>query len=219
MKDFDFYQIVGVIAPGMVVVVGGLFLFYPAEQKNLISIASVSIGSLGVGVILAYVVGQLLQAVGNGIESIWWWLWRGMPTDWIRTGRHNLIAPAQRSHLQERLKCMLNDKDFTIENANRTHWFAITRQVYAAVSAANRASRVDIFNGNYGLCRGITAGFTVLLVAFAIINLQSWKTELILGILIALSVFRMHRFGVHYGREVFVQYLQAQDASEPRKQQ
>ena len=208
MKEFDFYEVTGVITPGMVMVVGTVILFFPDQHHNLLSIANVSLGSLGLGLILAYVAGQLLQAVGNGLETVWWWLWGGMPTDWIRSGKHDLIATAQLSLMQARLRMMLADSSFDPSASDRNHWYSITRQVYAAVSAAGRSTRIDIFNGNYGLCRGIAAGLVVLLVWSAIVNWRAWEVELMLAILISLAIYRMHRFGVRYGRELFIQYLQ-----------
>ena len=208
MKEFDFYGTAGVIAPGMVFIVGLVVLFFPHHSKDLMAISDVSLGSLGVGLILAYVAGQLLQAVGNAIETVWWWFWSGMPTDWVRSGKHELISPSQRMLLESRIRLTINDPTFALSGTTDKHWYAITRQLYAAVAAADRSARIDIFNGNYGLCRGIAAGLFVLLVTSAIMHWQAWKVELLLAALIALAIYRMHRFAVRYGREVFAQYLQ-----------
>lgn len=207
MKEFDFYEVIGVIAPGMVLIVGAVFLFFPDQQQNLMGIANLSLGSLGVGLILAYVAGQLLQAVGNVLDTVWWSLWGGMPTDWVRSGKHALIAESQRNLIRERICIMLNNSSFDLSATDTKHWYSITRQIYAAVSAAGRAARVDIFNGNYGLCRGIAAGFLLLLAGSIIVNWRAWQIETVLVILIAFSIYRMHRFGVRYGRELFVQFL------------
>ncbi len=208
MKDWDFYQIAGVIAPGMVLVVGGSILFFPAYYNGLLAVANVSLGSFGVGLILAYVAGQLLQAIGNGVEAVWWRLWGGMPTDWIRTSKHEIVAPAQRELVQSRVRDIINDSSFTLSHATNKHWHVITRQIYAAVAAANRSARVDIFNGNYGLCRGIAAALLLLLAGSTVVHWREWKIEVVLALLMTLAVYRMHRFGVRYGRELFVQYLQ-----------
>lgn len=208
MKEFDFYGTAGVIAPGMVFIVGLVILFFPDRSNDLMAISNVSLGSLGVGLILAYVAGQLLQAIGNAIEAAWWWCWGGMPTDWVRSGKHPLLAPAQCKLLETRIRMTVNDDTFSLASATRDHWYAITRQVYAAVAAAGRSERIDIFNGNYGLCRGIAAGLLVLLVTSGILHWRAWRVEVILAVLIALATYRMHRFAVRYGREVFAQYLQ-----------
>ena len=208
MKEFDFYGTVGVIAPGMVMVLGTVVLFFPSDGNALLAVANLSLGSLGVGLIVAYVAGQLLQAIGNGVEAVWWRLWGGMPTDWIRTGKHEIVAPAQRERVQSRVREVISDPSFVLSRVTAKNWYSITRQIYAAVAAANRSNRVDIFNGNYGLCRGIAAALLLLLAGAVVAHWWEWNIELVLALLLALAVYRMHRFGVRYGRELFVQYLQ-----------
>jgi hypothetical protein len=208
MKEFDFYGTAGVIAPGTVLVVGMTIMFFPDQGDLLKTIFDVSLGSLGIGLVLAYVAGQLLQAVGNAIEAAWWRPWGGMPTDWVRTDKRDLLSPSQRALIESRLRVALKDPDLSFTSVTAKHWYAITRQVYAAVAAASRNERVDIFNGNYGLCRGVAAGLMVLLISQLVINWQAWKTEMLLVFLLGLAIYRMHRFAIRYGREVFVQYLQ-----------
>jgi len=208
MKEFDFYQIAGVIAPGTVVIVGGVLLFFPNQQQAVLSISNVSFGSLGIGMILAYVVGQLLQAIGNGLENLYWWFWGGMPTDWVRTGKHELISPQQQELLQNRLRQMFSKESFSISaDLNVKRWYSIVRQVNAVVEAEGRSKRVEIFNGNYGLTRGIAAAFLLLLAAVLITDWRACKIELVLALLLGLSIYRMHRWGRNYGRELFVQFL------------
>lgn len=213
MKDLDYYEVFAVIAPGMVLIIGAVFLFFPEKYDTLNSLSNVSLGSLGVGMLLAYVAGQLLQAVGNIIEQLWWWSWQGKPLDWIRSGKHELVAGQQRATLQTRVGGMLHDPGFTFAGISPSDWFSVTRQLYAAVAASGRAARIDIFNGNYGLCRGIAAAFLVLVVSSFFTKSFSWRTDATLVALATIATFRMHRFGVRYGRELCVQYLQLPDAN------
>jgi len=208
MYKFDFYEIIGVIAPGMMVLIGGIVLIYPGQYEKIVSFANLSIGGLGVGLLLAYVAGQLVQAIGNGIEKIWWKLCGGMPTDWLRTGTRHLIADAQRDLVQVRLNQMLRKSGFELNNTiDPKQWYSITRQIYAVVSAAKRSARVDTFNGNYGLCRGIISSVFVLLVFVGSVNFCEWRIELSLLVIFALALYRMHHFGILYARELFVQFL------------
>jgi len=211
MKDFDFYQVIGVISPGVIVVTGGIVLFFPEQRQNLESISNLSIGGLGLGLILAYALGQLLQAFGSIIEKIWWKFWGGMPIDWVRSGKRDLVAESQRKQIQRHAQTMLNDQSLDFTSIDAKQWYSIVRQMYAAVSIEARASRIDVFNANYGLCRGVVASFLALFAATVIKDWQLWILELVLVILIALSIFRMHRFGVHYARELFIQFLDSQD--------
>jgi hypothetical protein len=47
----------------------------------------------------------------------------------------------------------------------------------------------------------------MLLPGVTLMDWQAWRIEIILGILAAISIYRMHLFGVHYGRKLFVQFL------------
>ncbi len=211
MRKFDFYEFTGIIAPGMLVVVGGVVVLFPnyGEMKKL---ADLSVGGLGLGVLIAYVAGQLLQALGNGIEKVWWWIKGGMPTDWVRTEKNNLIADAQRKLLRDKVRQMLKDTAFELNAIfPERQWYSITRQIYAKLDADKRA-RVDIFNGNYGLHRGIASGLLVLLLMVIFKDWQAWRIEFALVVLFGLAIYRMHRFAIHYGRELFVQFLETATA-------
>jgi len=74
------------------------------------------------------------------------------------------------------------------------------------VAGAGKAARVDTFNGNYGLLRGLAAAFVVLIVVASVIGKGIWIVSALL-ILLLLAIQRMHRFAVHYAIEVFTQYL------------
>lgn len=205
MRQFDFYEFVGVIVPGAVFLTG-VALAWP-DGSPLERIGDLSIGGLGLGVILAYAAGHLVQAVGNMVEKAWWWAWGGMPSDWPRSGSHTLIAPHQVSQLEERVRTLLHQPDFKLSPTGRHDWYSIVRQVYAAVAGDSRSSRVDVFNGNYGLCRGLAASFLTLIPSVALIHWPGWGMVAGLAIAAGIALYRMHRFGVHYGREVFVQFL------------
>lgn len=207
MKDFDFYQIAGVIAPGMVVIAGVVFLFFPEEQKAVLSISNVSIGGLGVGLLIAYVVGQLLQAIGNGFEEFWWWIRGGWPTDWVRTGKHKPMQPDQLMIIQEKLRVILKNDHFNVESLTRKEWRSVTSQIYSKVENANVNRRVDIFNANYGLSRGLVA--TTFVLMFGQVLCCGWTIAIwlfLLGLLI-LSIYRMDRAGRTYARELFSKFL------------
>jgi hypothetical protein len=206
MKQFDFYEFTGILVPGATVLTGAVVLFPGWGLPALIK--DTSIGGLGVFIVLAYVLGHLVQAVGNGIESIWWKIWGGMPTDWLRTKPDCLLAPSQLTVLEKAVKERLGLDGLQISHSTAGQWYAVTRQVYAEVAGAGRAARIDVFNGNYGLNRGIGAGLLVVLV-IALINWPvDWTFAGGVTAALALAIYRMHRFARHYAREVFVQFLQ-----------
>jgi len=214
MRQFDLHEFLGYIAPGMLLLVG-IRCIWPDAEKVL-PVSSITFGGFGIGVVLAYAAGQLLQTLGNGIEKAWWGLWSGMPTDWLRTGKHELVAPEQSVRVEAKIKRMLANESFDISGISAKHWYSIIRQVYAAVAGAGRGTRIDVFNGHYGLCRGMAASLLVLVVCNLVTNLPAWKIHILLIILVGLSVFRMHQFGVRYGREVFVQFLELSDRQDRR---
>jgi hypothetical protein len=197
--DFSFYEFAAIIAPGAVVLFGASILF--PGHLALGSLTDVHLGGLGVFVLLAYVV-HLTQAVGNGLESAYWKCWGGMPSEWVRRGE--LLPPRQSERLLQVIAPLVGSP----ESLDRKQWYAATREVSAAVGKAGRAERVNAFLGNYGLSRGIAAAGIVLCALAAVASgLGAWRAMLLMLAGTAVAVFRMHRFGKHYARELFVQYL------------
>jgi hypothetical protein len=207
-KEFSFYEFAGVLAPGALVLFG-LGYVVPA-LASFKSPADLQLGGLGVFVVLAYVAGHLTQAVGNAIEWLYWACWRGMPTQWVRRGA--LLSKAQIERIGSIAKA--NWEITELSAVSEKEWFAVGREMNARLVAANRTGRLDVFNGNYGLTRGIAAATLVILAATALLQgLATWKAEVGLAVVFAVALFRMHRFGVHYARELYVQYLDVERAA------
>lgn len=205
-KQFDFYEFAGIVMPGAILLVG-LTQVSP-KIAAVIPSKDMSLGNLGVFLILAYAAGHLLQAAGNLVENLWWYL-PGMPTDWVRTDTGHLLSPGQRSTLQEQLPAKLGlSSSFSFDNVDPKAWFGITRQVYAAVAAAGRSGRVDTFNGNYGLNRGLGASLLIVAIILLTDDRSNWPYAIGLAAAALAALYRMHRFGRHYARELFVQFLQ-----------
>jgi hypothetical protein len=205
-KQFDFYEFAGIVMPGAILI-AGLSRVVPSVG-SVIAVKDISLGALGLFLILSYAAGHLLQSIGNFLEFLWWHF-PGLPTDWVRTDRGHLLSPAQRSALEQQLPKKLTLKgSFSFTAVTAKQWFAISRQVYAAVAAAKRSNRIDTFNGNYGLNRGLAAAFLVAAVVTLIQSRINWPYAVGLVLAASLALLRMHRFGRHYARELFVQFLQ-----------
>ncbi len=133
MKDFDPYEYVGVIAPGAVIAIG-LFVQWPAAKQVLLA-KEFSLGEFGIFLIFAFIIGHLVQALGNGIERLFFAPVGGMPTNWMLRESCALISPSQRDRVFSKISLAQNQ---TIEPQviSKSHWYALTREIYALVAAA-----------------------------------------------------------------------------------
>lgn len=207
MDKFSYYDVLGVLAPGTVFLAGLLLLFGNLQSARLLE--GVSVGGLGVFAILGYASGQMVQAFGNALESVYWWFWGGMPSDWVRTGRQEKLPLSSAQLNQLRNVCTSNLR-LTIEGAiqdlSYDEWDGITSQIYAAVETEGQSQRLSTFNSNYGFHRGLTVAILLLAVA-GFVDGRFWIGFAGLGAAI-LTLYRMHRFARHYARELFVQAIQ-----------
>jgi hypothetical protein len=203
VREFSFYDFAGVIAPGALLLFGTTYLL--PGVGDLCALMQMELGGLGVFALLAYVAGHLAQAVGNLFESAYWKAWGGMPSVWVLRGE--LLGATQLDRLaavvRERLAIP------SLRDSTAPAWLAATREIYAGIAAAGRAARVDTFNGNYGMMRGTAAAALALAVlALATRGLAAWRVEVALVVVAVVAAYRMHRFAVHYSRELLVQYLE-----------
>lgn len=208
-KEFTFYEFVGIISPGVVFLLIIYYIF--PDYYRAANINDLSIGGLGIVVILAYVLGHLIQSIGNLLEKIWWWFFGGMPTNWIiKEGKKSYLSQDQIAAVPGNISKVLGivpKNHITLYDSDE--WFGITRQVYAAVKQAKAADRVDTFNGNYGFFRGIASSLLAgLLVLIVDGGCEQWQMIAIISFFFVCAIARMHRFGKHYARELFVQFLQ-----------
>jgi len=211
MRKFELYEFLGFISPGILFLVT-LGYIWPTKISELVS-KDVTVGGVAVGIIFAYAAGQLLQAIGNLIENAMWKYLGGKPTDWLRSGKNQLIDAKQLPKLEKNIQEMLSDETFKLNKSlDKKGWYSITRQIYALVAAGGHAKRVDTFNANYGLCRGLAAALLILLFVNIVCNFRDWQIHLILVVLAGLAIYRFYRFGVIYARELFVQFLQLNDS-------
>lgn len=201
-EKFDFYEYAGIIAPGSALLLG-LMVIMP-ELRTSFGTEGVTFGEFGMFLLVAYVVGHLVQSLGNALEWCWWRVTGGIPSDWVRTGR--LLSEQQRAALSVRINQRFGLAVSNVSELPAREWSSITRQVYAAVAAAHRSSRVDMFNGIYGLTRGIAAA-CIALVGVSIYLGGGWQQFALLGAAAASALHRMHRFSRHYAIELFVQFL------------
>jgi hypothetical protein len=216
MQKLSFYDQVGIVTPGAVFLFG--LMFYIPALSDVLAKNGVSLGGLGIFVIIAYAIGHLLAAVGNVIEKFYWYAQGGMPSNWVVGANPRLLAGAQLAKLEALIVSRLGLSLAPLRELNQEAWHPIFRQIYSAVERDGKRERADAFNGNYGLNRGLCAAALALAVAVLIQAPSQWAVALGLFATSLVYLYRAHRFGVHYAREVFNQFLLLpQEASAPKK--
>lgn len=214
---FDQYEFVALIVPGAILLCGVAVL---VGQFSLISdTKDLSVGGLGLFVILAYVAGHLTGAVGEIIEAGWWRA-RGMPTDRILRGTCKAFGADAMNDIAKQLSHhgIVVDKlpDPAMDQA-QAH--STVRRLYILLQEKKRTRRVDVFNRTYGMLRGLTAAFLILAaVSVAFVNgqieiskgveVRTWCALIFLGFAAILSYLRMVHFGWTYAKELFNALLQ-----------
>jgi hypothetical protein len=199
---FDAYEYTGVILPGAVVVLTASLLF--PEVKDMLGKDGVSLGGLGVFVVASFVVGHIVQALGNTIE----WFGAGVygqgRSDVILSPDQSLIAPSQRDRLRT---AVLGAFHVDLDGMKPAAWSSIRREMYAHVKAAGATERIDAFNRTYGLQRGLTAGLFAAAAMILLVSPLRWPVAAAMIFGVFLALFRMRRFSDHYARELIVEYL------------
>jgi hypothetical protein len=199
-----FYEQVGIVIPGSVFLVGLLF-YFPALNA-LMAKDGVTLGQFGIFLLLSYASGHLLAAVGNALEWLLWKVAGGMPTDWVtKTGGTSLLSASQIDAVQAKVNARFGSNLSKIPGMDRKTWFPISRQIYADIAKNGKPDRIDTFNGNYGLNRGLAAAT----LALAIVSLAE-EQKGVAAALVAVTIvygYRAYRFARYYAREVYVQFL------------
>jgi hypothetical protein len=199
-----FYEQVGIVIPGSVFLLGLLF-YFPALHA-LITKDGVTLGQFGIFLLLSYAAGHALAAVGNAFEAAFWKLAGGMPTDWVtRTGGTSLLSASQVEAVAAKARTRLGSDIDKLPGTPRKVWFPISRQIYADVGKNGKPERIDTFNGNYGLNRGL-ASATLGLAAVSLLESQ-WAVAAAFFLLALVYGYRAYRFARYYARELYVQFL------------
>lgn len=206
IMKFDVYEYIGVIIPGSVIVLTAnrLFPVIGTEVSN-----SLSLGDLGVMLILFFIAGHIVQAFGNAFEDGFWKCLGGMPTTWPANPKKKLLSSDQNERLAGILKDSLGSDLSSLKNGRGP-----IREIFSIVRKNGSVERIEKFNRTYGLCRGVSISFflSALLVLYS--NPIEWQLPVLLVFFGGIMAYRMYRFGQHYGREIFVELLACQDSTE-----
>jgi hypothetical protein len=207
-KEFSFYEFTGTVIPGATLILGLAFADPPL--RDFLVGDKFGAGHLGLFLVASYIAGQIVQGIGNLLEKLLW-AFRGMPSTWIRRAKPPYLSDAQTMRLREVLTTLLGHEVGPLQNLDARACRGITGQLYAKLEKEGRAQRIDIFNGNYGLFRGIASA---LLVVVAVMSIKHgfWtqSTAIMAGVFVV-ALMRMHRFGVHFASEMYRQALNLVD--------
>ena len=163
MKDLSLYDILGVLAPGTVLTVGVVVLF--PGTTAIINNKDFSVGDFGLIVLVSYVMGNLVAALGNVLEHLYWRLRGGWPTERARHSKHQILQSRSR---REALQARLRQRGFIepaeeIANLGDKDWRQLARRLYTFIEQRGPTRRIDLFNAQYGMNRGIAVGFLALI--------------------------------------------------------
>jgi hypothetical protein len=217
MKEFSLYDMLGVLAPGAVVTVGIITLF--PEAAAVLANKSFTVGEFGIVLLASYVLGNLVAGLGNFLESAYWKIRGGHPTDSAIRSGCDLIHTREQKALQERLQAnRFIGADECLADLAPRDWKGLTRRMYIELENRKATRRIDLFNAQYGMNRGIAAGF-IALVALVIFNagLAAWRIELILAACTALACYRMERFSRYYTGELLRGYITVGEQTKSRE--
>jgi hypothetical protein len=203
VNKLTFYEQVGIVIPGSVFVFG-LLLFFPTLQTVLAK-DGVSLGDFGIFLLLSYAAGHLMAVIGNAAESFLWGLLGGMPSTWVTRRETSLLSDSQIDLLEKKVETRLGISIGKIRGLDVNTWWPISRQIYADIAKNGKPDRIDTFNGNYGLNRGLAAASFALACVAA--SQRQWSIAIGLLVLTALYDYRAYRFGIYYARELYLQFL------------
>ena len=197
---FDPYEYTSVIVPGSVLVVT-LALIFPDLVPSITT--SLSLGDLGLVLILAFIAGHFVQAGGNVWESVIWKILGGWPTASVMAASSTLLSQQQREQLQQKLATDFGEKTATSFGEGRGQM----RELFVYIRQHGSIDRIEKFTRNYGLMRGTAVAFLIASALVVVFRPEKYSIALLLAATALVFTIRMVRFGKHYAREAFAEYL------------
>lgn len=173
--------------------------------RTLLGDKGLSAGDFGLFVLVAFVLGHLAQALGDIIQPLVW-LPSGLPTNWLRRNRQELIEPEQHVAFLKAIEAMEGGtKD--LSQIDRKKWYSITSRAAGRLRAAGRSGRIDIANRTYGLSRGLSAAFLGCLAWYGLMHRGESIKILLLAVCLFAAVWRMRVAGVNYARALALDFM------------
>ena len=194
MEKLGIYEYVAVIVPG-VAFLFGLGVVLPDSHLFHTVLLPHDLGTATVHLFLAFALGHLLQVVGQLLHEHYWSDFQGLPTDWPFSREHQELSP----DMQAVVLCAAGQH----RAENLIDWRRAVATARSLVMTDGIAHRLETFQANYGMFRSIAVASILLLFVTPWGRLDVWKTCPVILAVTTVSVLGMHRFGVHYARELF----------------
>lgn len=196
MRNFDFYEFVALIVPGLCFCSFVVFIYHP----ELMTSGSVQLAGLMLP--LGYAVGHLLHGVGNVFERASSLFSRQSSGACAVTLGCRHFPNNLKQKFSENLARYLDITDPNIPENDRAKVFA---QVIMFVGLHSPGGRVNVFNANYSLFRGLLSACFACAALVLVsqnrlaANFSFWSLLIMLALI---SFNRMRRFSNYYAREV-----------------
>lgn len=195
-KELSLYEFAGVLIPSVI-----LLFFTELLIEHSYHLKIIDFSKLGESIIflaVAYGIGHVLHSIGNLLESALWKILGGMPTNWLTRKpkfKQKLFDEHDIKKIIEKI----------YKNFGESEGKDYGQLVYADLFAKNMTGRIDIFNANYSMFRGLTVSFAIL--GISALRLLDWRFALIPFVLSGLSFYRMVLFAKLYAKEIYRTYL------------
>lgn len=165
----------------------------------------ITLGGLGLFVVVGYAAGHLIAVLGNIIENFVTLVF-GSPSSFATFDPPRLLNSQHVTQIEERLRGRLGLKIDRITGMNRDVWRPVSEQIYLDV-AANNPGRIEATYGSYSINRDLCATCLAVAVATALLASEHWLLAIGLGATALIYAHRMRRLDVRFSRELLLRFL------------
>jgi hypothetical protein len=211
------YECLEVLVPGAFFT-GCLMAIY--QHPAVASVNEWTIGAVVIFALISYAVGHLVQTLSNTIEKYWWRAVGGMPLDWVRSGKKQLLPDNKVTELERHVRVKLHlGPDFKIAEQDGGGWYFLVRQIHGMVVDGRPSQRASYLDTCMAINRGLACAVFALAILYLLndpfvdpskIDIEDFSRFYIGAVVFMvgmLTLFRMQRFGVQYALELFAQFI------------
>lgn len=193
----------GILVAGSVFLLGTV-LQVPAVL-DLVFREGVSVGELGVFLIVAYATGQVVATFGNVVANTVS-LAIGASWDLPTYDPPRLLSAQQVQQVEERLRGRLGLKVDRIVGIGRADWRPIAERIYFDV-LGHDPGRLRSNYAAYCLNRDLGAALAALAAITVLASPDRWPISVGLAAITLVFVFRMRELDLRFAREMFHRFL------------